>query len=146
MENWNEIDLDMWIADMVGVKSEMTLSNDFVNQQYQGMKPKDKKDLVKIAMISDFHMDWDYTPGMNNDCGRPVCCRAESGLPNSTANAAGKWGDFNCDIPPIVLENLFSHLSTEVKPDAVFWGGDSVPHNIESLGLKSNADVMKNTT
>jgi hypothetical protein len=33
-----------------------------------------------------------------------------------------------------------------VKPDAVFWGGDSVPHNIETLNVKSNAEVMKNTT
>ena len=34
----------------------------------------------------------------------------------------------------------------EVKPDVVFWGGDSVPHNVDSLDFDSNVAIMKNTT
>jgi len=63
------------------------------------MTPKDKKDLIKVALISDLHMDWDYTPGMANECGRPVCCRSDSGLPTSPEQTAGKWGDLLCDPP-----------------------------------------------
>jgi len=41
---------------------------------------------------------------------------------------------------------MLDHINNEVKPDAVFWGGDSVSHNIESLSVESNVEVMKNTT
>ena len=47
------------------------------------MKVKEKGDLLKLALITDLHMDWDYTPGMSNVCGRPLCCRTESGFPKS---------------------------------------------------------------
>lgn len=134
-DKWTEIDLDQWISDLHATKPEATLANDFVNKQYKSITPKDKKDLIKIALVSDFHMDWDYTPGMNNDCHMPVCCRSDSGLPETPDKAAGKWGDYQCDIPSITLNNLFSHLSNDVKPDAVFWGGDSVPHNLQSLNI-----------
>jgi len=110
------------------------------------MVPKDKKDLLKIAFISDLHMDWDYTEGMNSDCEMPVCCRSTSGLPSTSDKAAGKWGDIQCDIPPRTLQNLLDHLSNDVKPYAVLWGGDSISHNLESVSEESNIEVMKNTT
>ena len=110
------------------------------------MKTRDKSELIKLALISDFHMDWDYTPGMNSDCDMPICCRSTSGLPSTPEKAAGKWGDYNCDIPPRTLENLLDHIANEVKPDAIFWGGDSVPHNLNSQSVESNVEVMKNTT
>lgn len=34
-----------------------------------------------MALISDLHIDYDYTPGMSNHCGKPTCCRKDSGLP-----------------------------------------------------------------
>jgi len=43
-------------------------------------------------------MDFDYTPGMSNDCGKPLCCRSDSGLPQMNGGAAGKWGDYKCDL------------------------------------------------
>ena len=110
------------------------------------MTPKDKKDLFKIALITDLHMDWDYTEGMNSDCGKPLCCRHDSGLPKYVNFAAGKWGDFQCDPPPRTVENLLTHIKNEIKPDAVFWGGDSIAHNIETLTEQANVDVMINTT
>jgi hypothetical protein len=33
-----------------------------------------------------------------------------------------------------------------MEPDVVLWGGDSIPHNIDTLTFKSNVDIMKNIT
>lgn len=41
---------------------------------------------------------------------------------------------------------MLEYISSEIKPDAVFWGGDSVPHNVDSLDFDSNVAIMKNTT
>lgn len=145
-DKWKAVDLDQWIEDLLKDKPEGVQNNDFVNQQYLAMPKKDKGDLIKLALISDLHMDWDYTPGMNSVCQMPVCCRSSSGLPATPDNAAGKWGDYNCDIPPRTLQSLLDHISHEVKPDAVFWGGDSIPHNLESLHEDSSVAILKNTT
>lgn len=63
------------------------------------MVPKDKNNLIKVALISDLHMDWDYQPGMSTICGRPTCCRSDSGPPKSPETTSGKWGDYMCDPP-----------------------------------------------
>ncbi len=43
--------------------------------------------------MSDFHVDYDYQEGVSNHCGRPVCCRSDSGQPISNKSKSGKWGD-----------------------------------------------------
>lgn len=91
-----------WIYDRISEKVPEATSNDFVNNLYKKhdlANPKSKDELIKIALISDIHMDFDYTIGANSDCGRPLCCRSDSGInPNPDQNAK-KWGDFSCDIP-----------------------------------------------
>lgn len=83
---------------------------------------------------------------MSKICGRPICCRSDSGLPATPDLAAGKWGDYLCDPPPITVKHMLDHIAKDVKPDAVFWGGDSIPHNLDSLNLPTNVEIMKNTT
>lgn len=147
MDKWTPIDLDGWIQELLERKPEGVSGS--VNRQYKELAKapkKDRSELYKVAVITDLHMDWDYTPGMSADCGHYVCCRSESGLPHSPDKAAGKWGDFQCDIPLVTLENMLDYVKNEVKPDAVFWGGDSISHNVESLTVESNVEVMKNTT
>lgn len=84
-------------------KGEVAKKNDFVNSLYEtnskhfyeeGRKP------IKLALISDLHIDYDYTPGFDNDCGKPLCCRKDSGIAPTPERAAGYWGDFNCDSSP----------------------------------------------
>ena len=33
---------------------------------------------MRVLHISDIHMDFDYTPGTEAQCGEPVCCRKSS--------------------------------------------------------------------
>jgi len=99
-----------------------------------------------MAIITDLHLDFDYTEGMSNDCGKPLCCRSDSGPPTSNAESSGKWGDFKCDIPVWTLENMLDYIREEVKPDGVMWLGDSIPHNVETLTEETNIEIMKNVT
>lgn len=64
------------------------------------MEPKSKDELIQVVMLSDIHMDFDYTPNKSNNCNKVLCCRSDSGDPTHPQNAAGKWGDYNCDLPP----------------------------------------------
>lgn len=97
-------------------------------------------------MIADLHVDFDYQEGMSNDCGKPLCCRSDSGKPKSPETTSGKWGDYNCDLSEKTLKNMMSFIKDGIKPDAVFWGGDSIPHNIESQSYDDDVSIMKNVT
>jgi len=57
-------------------------------------------------MISDLHIDYDYTPGASNDCGKPLCCRSDSGPAKTPETTAGKWGDYRCDLTSWTLDSL----------------------------------------
>lgn len=84
--------------------------------------------------------------GSNNDCGKPLCCRSDSGKPVSEKHKAGKWGDYKCDLNSLALDNMLSYIKNEVKPDVVIWGGDSIPHNTDSLNIEDNIEIIKNVT
>lgn len=50
--------------------------------------------------------------GSNANCGKPLCCRASSGLVATTEDEAGYWGDYRkCDMPWRTLENAVKHMS-----------------------------------
>lgn len=98
----------------------------------EGRKP------IRVALMSDLHIDYDYLPGASNDCGKPLCCRSDSGPATSPENAAGKWGDYKCDLKEETMISLLQQIKNEIKPDAVLWGGDSIPHNIDTLTFGTN--------
>jgi sphingomyelin phosphodiesterase len=72
--------------------------------------PKAGSPTTRILFISDIHFDKNYTPGLNAECGEPLCCRPPNGAPPPGKRAAGFWGDYNCDSTIHLLDNLFSHL------------------------------------
>ena len=82
------------------------MSNDYINKLYDSLKTSQDGD-IKIATISDLHLDYDYTEGMRADCDKPVCCRSDSGKPSGSMRAAGRWGDYNCDLNPLMLDSMF---------------------------------------
>lgn len=73
------------------------------------------KPTLKVLHISDTHFDKDYTQGAKVDCGEPLCCRQESGMANGDDLAAGKYGDYMCDSPEILLDSMFEHASSTHK-------------------------------
>lgn len=89
-------------------------------------------------LFSDLHVDYEYTIGTSNNCGRVTCCRSDSGPPRKPEEAAAKWGDYQCDIPERTMESFFDFVSNKIKPDFALWGGDSVPHNVATITFDGN--------
>ena len=88
--------------------------------------------------MSDFHVDFDYQEGKSNECSKPVCCRSDSGNPLNIAQTSGKWGDLKCDISVKTLKSMFKYIREDIVPDFILWGGDSIPHNLDTLTFDAN--------
>lgn len=110
------------------------------------MTPRNKDELIKIVLLSDLHLDFDYTPGSANHCDKVLCCRSDSGTPSDPKDAAGFWGDYNCDLPLWTFQEVLKQIREVQKPDYVFWGGDSIPHNLDTLVFDTNVEIMQNVT
>jgi len=80
------------------------------------------KSSYKFAHMSDIHIDMFYKEGTQSDCDYPVCCRNGTGT-------AGRWGDYNCDLPIPTFEAALQQLQ-ELQPDFVIITGDMPPHDI----------------
>jgi len=81
-----------------------------------------------VLHVTDIHVDPLYTPGLTADCGEPICCRP----PNPAKEpAAGKWGNYNCDLAPWTYENMLQWIATNLPniSYAVFTG-DMPPHDV----------------
>lgn len=67
---------------------------------------------LKVLHLSDTHYDPLYAEGSNANCKEPMCCRAQyDENPSSPITAAGKWGEFKCDVPKRTLVHLLDHIA-----------------------------------
>jgi predicted phosphodiesterase len=41
------------------------------------------------------------------------------------------------------MESMLTHIKEQINPDAIFWLGDSVPHNIDSVTKDQVVNSMK---
>lgn len=41
---------------------------------------------------------------------------------------------------------MLEFINNEIKADIVLWGGDSVPHNLESISFESNLETLQKAT
>ncbi|XP_004366050.2 sphingomyelin phosphodiesterase [Capsaspora owczarzaki ATCC 30864] len=84
----------------------------------------------RVLHVSDLHIDLEYTPGLDTQCGEPLCCRP----PNKVGvypNIAGLWGDYQCDMPYRTVEAMFRSIAqSSPKIDYVFMTGDIPAHNV----------------
>lgn len=132
-----------YVRDQLASKPEEIKNNDFHDNLYKEIAEDSKKrETIKILHMSDPHLDFEYVEGMNADCGKPVCCRKEDGIPEDPTNAAPKFGHPNCDTPEITSESAFEYLKTlpeEEQPDMAFWTGDNTPHDVWKQSPEVNA-------
>lgn len=73
---------------------------------------------MKILHLTDIHITPDYEVNSVSNCGFPLCCK--SGLASDLHESvqrdrAGKWGDYNCDIPFWLFGNMMQYIR-EVHP------------------------------
>ena len=73
-----------------------------------------------------------YKEGSPAECDFEICCRGDSKLIDNGTRLAGKWGDYNCDLPHQTLKSMFDFISdnqSTLKTDFITWTGDNSPHN-----------------
>ncbi|KAB8075568.1 Metallo-dependent phosphatase-like protein [Aspergillus leporis] len=96
---------------------------------------------IRVAHISDTHVDLDYTPGANAECSKPICCRSYTpgDAPGNTSSPCGPWGDHKCD-PPLRLEDSMMDAIAALDPAFSIYTGDVPPHDI---WLVNQASVLR---
>jgi sphingomyelin phosphodiesterase len=115
---------------LVFPKWNVTLSPKPPMRGYPGTNPSNPR--IKVLHITDVHVDMNYTIGLSNDCGEPICCRPPNpvGKPGHTAQ---KWGDYNCDSPPIIYENMLDFISKNIALNYSIFTGDVPAHYVWSI-------------
>ncbi|KAF9934771.1 hypothetical protein FBU30_000065 [Linnemannia zychae] len=86
--------------------------------------------LTDVLHLSDWHVDEQYTPGSEAQCNRPLCCRKYSDSPISPNRTASSWGDYNCDSPVKLGQDLLKYVPTIAKPSFAILTGDVPPHDV----------------
>ncbi|KAG9072015.1 hypothetical protein KI688_006237 [Linnemannia hyalina] len=88
--------------------------------------------LSDVLHLSDWHVDEQYTPNSEAQCNRPLCCRKYPDSPASGSNnrSASSWGDYNCDSPVKLGQDLLKYVPTVAKPAFAILTGDVPPHDV----------------
>ena len=139
------LDNDAYIARVLKDKPDFIKNNDYVDKQYEMIRNDTKpRKTIKVMHATDIHVDLEYTEGYDADCGEPICCRKENGFPKDPKNAAGKYGDFRCDLANITMHSFFDFAETfKDEVDLIFWTGDNIAHDIWMQSVEKNAEYTK---
>ncbi|KAH2086964.1 hypothetical protein KXX03_009301 [Aspergillus fumigatus] len=89
---------------------------------------------IRVAHISDTHVDRAYETGANYECSKPICCRVytENDAPGKTSFPCGPYGHPKCD-PPLRLEESMVAAIAAMDPAFSIYTGDVVPHDVWSV-------------
>ena len=68
------------------------------------------------------------------------------GISHDPKHAAGKWGDYWCDLPVATFENLLEYVANDLKPDIVMWGGDSPSHDASVQSINETVSELLSVT
>eukprot|EP00345_Euplotes_harpa_P011349 CAMPEP_0168351852 /NCGR_PEP_ID=MMETSP0213-20121227/22163_1 /TAXON_ID=151035 /ORGANISM="Euplotes harpa, Strain FSP1.4" /LENGTH=514 /DNA_ID=CAMNT_0008362873 /DNA_START=374 /DNA_END=1918 /DNA_ORIENTATION=+ len=140
--SWTTLNSEDYIRRMMSDKPEFIKNNDYIDNLYKKIKEdKNPRETVRILHMSDLHVDLMYEAGTNKHCNEPLCCRAVNGPAPTPADAAGLFGDYECDLPPQTLESMFHFVrDMDDKPDLVIWTGDNVAHDVWNQTTHKNTE------
>jgi len=113
-------------------------------------KPKkhsDKKPL-KIGVITDIHLDLNYTTSKSANCGAEICCRNDSPDIKSEADRPGKWGHVGyCDLNYLAFNSFVENLQANHKDlDLIVWLGDNPADAFYRIKELDHKKVFNNIT
>lgn len=109
------------------------------------------REVVRSIQISDPHIDFKYKEGAPSQCNFPICCRdnGPEQIELKGSAPAGKWGDYNCDIPHMTLKSMFNYIASnqaELKTEFITWVGDNSAHNVWDNTNEEITDYTNNIT
>ncbi|KAG0242308.1 hypothetical protein BGW41_004522 [Actinomortierella wolfii] len=104
--------------------------------------PQPSGELIDVLHLSDWHVDPQYEPGTEGDCGLPLCCRKYSFMPGGAIKRpASTWGDYGCDAPVKLGQDLLANGVYKVSnPAFSILTGDVPPHDVWNETLASVID------
>lgn len=85
-----------------------------------------KATALRIAQLTDIHIEPHYAEGSSADCGLYVCCLAEQG-----PGPSGYWGSYQCNIPERTMQLFLDEVKNQ-NPDLILFSGDVPPHTMWS--------------
>ncbi|KAG0296219.1 hypothetical protein BGZ98_001063 [Dissophora globulifera] len=93
--------------------------------------PSPSGKLVDVLHLSDWHVDEHYTAGTEANCGSLGCCQVKTPAPTAPLNrSAASWGDYNCDTPVKLTQDLLKFIPKVATPEFAIFTGDIPPHDI----------------
>ncbi|KAI2905369.1 hypothetical protein CBS63078_5288 [Aspergillus niger] len=110
---------------------------------YSPITTKENKDndstTLRIAHITDTHVDLAYTPGTSTHCRKPICCRQYHAYdaPGRSKTPCSTWGSPHCDPPLRLLHSMLSALQSQQQPHLTLFTGDIVAHDIWNTSQQS---------
>ena len=108
--------------------------NNYINNLYKEIKRDEEhgrsRETLLLYHFSDFHFQFDYKEGANNDWPDIECWNEKAGKPKSKDKAAGKWGDYKCDSNPATFGLIKEAINKIGEPDLIVWTGDTNNHDI----------------
>lgn len=98
--------------------------------------------VIKIAQMTDIHLEKDYATDSLTECWMPVCCQAKYGPGDSR-----HYGTYQCNIPQRTMELFFEGVN-QLDPDIILFTGDIPPHTMwdETLDSQLNCTVTLTET
>ncbi len=101
-----------------------------------------------FAVVTDLHVDLNYTQERSTRCNSPVCCRNDSPVLVDQEHRPGKWGhQGTCDLPLRTAENFVDDVKMG-HPDVKFilWLGDNPADVYYAMDKRNQAMVYEKLT
>lgn len=95
---------------------------------------------LRVAHISDTHVDLSYEAGSSWECTKPICCRpyTPADAPGNTTHPCGPYGNPHCDAPYVLEQSMVAAIEA-LNPAFSIYTGDVVAHD---LWLVNETEVL----
>ncbi|MDR3549180.1 MAG: metallophosphoesterase [Candidatus Pacebacteria bacterium] len=103
---------------------------------------------MKFAVITDIHIDPNYTQTKSTHCSSTVCCRDDSPDVHNDTDRPGKWGVVgDCDLPFRTLHNAVDDIWTYHKDiKFILWLGDNIANVYYTMNPSDHKFIITNMT
>ena len=131
-----ELSANAYVKKRLDEKPDKIKNNTFLDDVYKQIADDPSaRETLRSIQFSDLHIDFMYQEGAPTECNFPICCRdnGPETYPMNGDKVAGKWGDYECDIPHKTMKNMFEWVANnqdELNIDFITWTGDNSAHNV----------------
>lgn len=143
--DYRELYVEDYVDRVLFDKPSILRNDDFIDNLYQEISDDKAKGIeretVTMYHLADLHIDLKYTPGAKRaNCGDIMCCRGA--VAKKESDRAGKWGDYNCDLPIWTLKQIHHSVKEAGEPDFIVWTGDNVAHDVLKSAFESAESTL----